>query len=182
MSESGVKNAVAQRVVRPHELQQWHRNWNGTPNRKVLRQHNIETAIEYLPRPRQWLSPLSASPAKMRAFYPGDDTAHHGPLSLRGPAGGLVEPRIRHCAGQHRTPSGDGRLPRRFGFTWMPAAAWQLARSQVPLRELGQGLQYRRPSAAYSTQKLRPASTLRNPRSKPIRPGDQRHRIYYRPE
>src|SRR5450759_4048376 len=73
MSESGVKNAVAQRVVRPHELQQWHRNWNGTPNRKVLRQHNIETAIEYLPRPRQWLSPLSASPAKMRAFYPGDD-------------------------------------------------------------------------------------------------------------
>ena len=75
MSESGVKNAVAQRVVRPHELQQWHRNWNGTPNRKVLRQHNIETAIEYLPRPRQWLSPLSASPAKMRAFYPGDDRA-----------------------------------------------------------------------------------------------------------
>jgi len=74
MSESGVKNAVAQRVVRPHELQQWHRNWNGTPNRKVLRQHNIETAIEYLPRPRQWLSPLSASPAKMRAFYSGDDT------------------------------------------------------------------------------------------------------------
>ena len=73
MSESGVKNAVAQRVVRPHELQQWHRNWNGTPNRKVLRQHNIETAIEYLPRPRQWLSPLSASPAKMRAFYSGDD-------------------------------------------------------------------------------------------------------------
>src|ERR1035437_4735148 len=75
MSESGVKNAVAQRVVRPHELPQWHRNWNGTPNRKVLRQHNIETAIEYLPRPRQWLSPLSASPAKMRAFYLGDDKA-----------------------------------------------------------------------------------------------------------
>src|ERR1035437_2984915 len=74
MSESGVKDAVARRVVRPHELQQWHRNWNGTPNRKMLEQHNIETAIEYLPRPRQWLSPLSASPAKMRAFYSGDDS------------------------------------------------------------------------------------------------------------
>src|ERR1035437_7577790 len=74
MSESGVKDAVARRVVRPHELQQWHRNWNGTPNRKMLGQHDIETAIEYLPRPRQWPSPLSASPAKMRAFYSGDDT------------------------------------------------------------------------------------------------------------
>src|ERR1035437_5436010 len=73
MSESGVKDAVARRVVRPHELQQWHRNWNGTPNRKMLEQHNIETAIESLPRPRQWPSPLSASPAKMRAFYSGDD-------------------------------------------------------------------------------------------------------------
>jgi hypothetical protein len=63
MSESGVKDAVARRVVRPHELQQWHRNWNGTPNRKMLGQHDIETAIEYLPRPRQWPSPPSASPA-----------------------------------------------------------------------------------------------------------------------
>src|ERR1035437_5529410 len=73
MSESGVKDAVARRVVHPHELQQWHRNWNGTPNRKMLGQHDIETAIEYLPRPRQWPSPPSASPAKVRAFYAGDD-------------------------------------------------------------------------------------------------------------
>ena len=74
MSESGVKNAVAQRVARPHELQQWHRNWNGTPNGKMLGQHDIETAIEFLPRPRQWPSPPSASPAKVRAFYAGDDS------------------------------------------------------------------------------------------------------------
>jgi type IV secretory pathway TraG/TraD family ATPase VirD4 len=32
MSESGVKNAVARNVFRPDELQQWHRNWNDTPN------------------------------------------------------------------------------------------------------------------------------------------------------
>jgi hypothetical protein len=41
-------------------------------------QHDIKTAIEYLPRPRKWLSPLSASPAKMRAFYSGDDTMIEG--------------------------------------------------------------------------------------------------------
>lgn len=54
--------------------------------RRQVRQENLESHIECVPRPRRWRFSLTTKPAELLSFYPGTNSA-------RGKAGPGVESR-----------------------------------------------------------------------------------------